>query len=358
MSSFFRRSTPPSTPSSSLTSITAIKTVLPTPTLKVTPTRPALPEGEHLELYNQLLAHVSKAGYSLPVGENKMELRALAKGEKMWLTEDCLLRYLRAQKWDLASATTKLEVTLIWRRENGLADDDGGEGEGGGLTAALIKSEGRCGKDYCNGWDETGRPLHYQVPSRNESTDSALNVKYCVWVMERSIDLMPPGIEKQVLLVNFAGGMSPPPIATVRGWISMLSHHYPERMGKAIAINVPWILNAFFKIILPLIDPITRAKLSFNEAAPWVPDDQLETAYGGKFEFQYDQEIYSPSLTALCAERRKSYRARWEADGARIGASEWVLRGGDELFPQAQSVERQEPSIGNAETDPIVIPQK
>jgi len=65
----------------------------------------------------------------------------------------------------------------------------------------------------------------------------------------------------------------------------------PERMEKAIAIKVPWILNAFFKvgfrssskregeprneahfffslsrsqIILPWIDPVTRAKLVFN----------------------------------------------------------------------------------------------
>ena len=38
-------------------------------------------------------------------------------------------------------------------------------------------------------------------------------------------------------------------------------------MGKAIAINVPWLLNAFFKLILPIIDPVTREKLSFNEAA-------------------------------------------------------------------------------------------
>lgn len=47
----------------------------------------------------------------------------------------------------------------------------------------------------------------------------------------------------QPILFSFAGGMSPPPIPVVRGWINMLSHHYPERMGKAIAINVPWILN-------------------------------------------------------------------------------------------------------------------
>jgi hypothetical protein len=39
-----------------------------------------------------------------------------------------------------------------------------------------------CGISYVNGWDSIGRPLHYQVPSRNESVDSALNIKYCVWV--------------------------------------------------------------------------------------------------------------------------------------------------------------------------------
>lgn len=110
---------------------------------------------------------------------------------------------------------------------------------------------------YVNGWDETGRPLHWQVPSRNESVDSALNIKYCVWVstplslipssckltditrvhfnrswrgrssssvreiekkgwlirlafFRRSIEMMPPGIEKQVLLVRSVDGLFTP----------------------------------------------------------------------------------------------------------------------------------------------------
>lgn len=46
-----------------------------------------------------------------------------------------------------AAAIAKLTSTLVWRRDNGLADDDGGEGEGGGLTAELIKPENRCGKE-------------------------------------------------------------------------------------------------------------------------------------------------------------------------------------------------------------------
>lgn len=50
-----------------------------------------------------------------------------------------------------SAAIDKLTATIIWRRENGLADLDGGEstqGEGGGLNAELVKEEGRCGKEW------------------------------------------------------------------------------------------------------------------------------------------------------------------------------------------------------------------
>lgn len=60
---------------------------------------------------------------------------------------------------------------------------------------------------------------------------------------------------------------SPAEVLTLRPLLSPLRNTDPERMGKAIAINVPWLLNAFFKLILPIIDPVTREKLSFNEAA-------------------------------------------------------------------------------------------
>lgn len=259
------------------------------------------------------------------------------------------------------------------------------------------------------------------MPSRNESTDSALNVKYCVWVMERcvslccrcspsaplkadnpprlalsvrSIDMMPPGVEKQVLLVRcvllsrslvalraltfmsslftvslvacllprsrqFVAGSTCSRITILNGWERCASPLAPKDgllegliglpvfiSSQAIAIKVPWILNQFFKIILPLIDPVTRAKLSFNEPAvrpsrltlcavlqsrvadvlrlvvsqPWVPDDQLQTDFGGKYNFEFDQEGYLPSLLELCSRRRAEYRKRWEEDGSRVGA--------------------------------------
>ena len=38
--------------------------------------------------------------------------------------------------------------------------------------------------------------------------------------------------------------------------------------------------------------------------------------------------ITPQSLIALCSQRRKEYRARWVAEGSKIGTSEWVLKGG------------------------------
>lgn len=37
-------------------------------------------------------------------------------------THECLLRYLRASKWNLDNANQRLEDTLKWRREFGLYD--------------------------------------------------------------------------------------------------------------------------------------------------------------------------------------------------------------------------------------------
>ena len=43
--------------------------------------------------------------------------KPLSDNERLWLTRECLLRYLRASKWNEPHANTRLQATLIWRRE-------------------------------------------------------------------------------------------------------------------------------------------------------------------------------------------------------------------------------------------------
>lgn len=90
-----------------------------------------------------------------------------------------------------------------------------------------------------------------------------------------------------------------------------------------------WIVQGFFKIILPFVDPLTREKLKFNEdMSQYVPKEQLMKGYnGGELDFEYDHATYWPALTKLCEEKRNEYIKRWEAGGKQIGETEDYLKG-------------------------------
>jgi len=95
--------------------------------------------------------------------------------------------------------------------------------------------------------------------------------------------------------------------------------------------TVPWYVTAFMKLIGPFIDPVSKAKLRYNEPlADHIPPAQLMTAAGGELDFKYDHAVYWPALTKLAAERRQQRVERWEKAGKLIGESEVYLWGGEE----------------------------
>lgn len=113
--------------------------------------------------------------------------------------------------------------------------------------------------------------------------------------------------------------------------LNILQAHYPERLGRALIINVPWMLNAFYKLITPLVDPVTRDKMRFNPKA--VQDglfarDAVWREFGGAVEFQYEHKTYWPAFVQLAEERRARMMERWRELGARIGLREWEMKDG------------------------------
>ena len=110
--------------------------------------------------------------------------------------------------------------------------------------------------------------------------------------------------------------------------LNILQTHYPERLGAALILNVPFLIHAFFKVISPLIDPVTRNKMKFNpkpvEDGLFEADELFkEGGWGGSRDFVYDHERYWGAFVRMCDEIREAQMARWRKLGARVGCDEW-----------------------------------
>ncbi|KAH9999154.1 CRAL/TRIO domain-containing protein [Xylariaceae sp. FL0662B] len=265
----------------------------------------------------------------------------LTDSERMWLTMECLLRYLRATKWHEKQSEKRLLETLTWRREYGVES----------LTPEHIGPENATGKQFTVGYDKQARPCHYLNPGRQNTDVSPRQVEHLVFMLERVIELMPAQQETLSLLINFQQSKNrsntAPGIGQGREVLHILQTHYPERLGRAMIVNVPWVVWGFFKLITPFIDPLTREKLKFNEdMTQYVPKEQLWTEFkGGELPFEYDHDVYWPALQRLCGEKRAEWVRRWEAGGKQIGETEDYLKG---LLQQGVAP----PPSNNAEANP------
>ncbi|KZV88886.1 CRAL/TRIO domain-containing protein [Exidia glandulosa HHB12029] len=298
-----------------------------TDVVKVPKGPPAPPEGAtrpaHLELTGDdaskrdgVLAHFQADGYTL-------DGTPLSDEEKFWLTDECLQRYLRASKWVEATTKMRLEATLKWRREYGFGTD--------AMAPDAVEMENETGKQIIFGYDNQRHPALYLLPSRQNTDGPPRQIRATVFMLERVLDLCGPGVESLALLINFADRAKNPSLSTARSVLNILQEHYPERLGAAYIVKVPWMVNLFFKAILPFVDPKTRTKLFFNPDVVkdgLMPSESLLKADGwdGACNFEYDHSVYWPALVQLCAEKHAKEHKAWRDLGGKIGESEWAIK--------------------------------
>ncbi|CAO1623857.1 unnamed protein product [Jaminaea pallidilutea] len=266
-----------------------------------------------------------RAKEKLPTSLNEQSTeQAPTDWEKLrMLSRESMLRYLRATKWDIAQAKKRLTDTIAWRREFGVDN----------LNPDELEPEARSGKETVLGFDNAARPLHYMHPHRNDTKETPRQMQFAVWILERCIDMMPPGVEQLALLINFdSKSRNPTSITNAKLMLYILQNHYVERLGVALCINVPWIFKAFWSGIQPFIDPVTKSKCKFDEGIKSeVPLSQLSKDFGGDLDPKYQHEKYWHQLVKACDKRREMMLKRFkEQCNSEIGASEWVIRGGND----------------------------
>lgn len=206
-----------------------IKKPFPRPLDTAKPQTPAQLNSDQESRYDAVLRTVSSWTEIPTKAEKNAPMAAITDTERMWLTRECLLRYLRATKWNVSEAETRLKATLTWRREYGMEK----------LTPDYISVENETGKQVILGYDIHGRPCLYLSPSKQNTERSDRQVEHLVFMIERVIDLMGPDQETLALLVNFNDTKSGQnaSIGQAKDTLNILQNHYPERLGRALVSN-------------------------------------------------------------------------------------------------------------------------
>lgn len=289
---------------------------------------------EQSEKYQLVLKHFTENDVQIAKSEDDFKKKIYQSGltniEKSWLTRECFLRYLRATKWVVKDCISRIELTLAWRREFGIS---GAFEQDNLVNGDLCSVENETGKEVILGYDNDARPCLYLKPGRQNTKTSQRQVQHLVYMLERVIDFMPSGQDSLALLIDFKAhpigteNGKIPPINIGRQVLHILQTHYPERLGKALLTNIPFLGWTFLKIIHPFIDPLTREKLVFDQPfVNYVPTAQLDCDFGGDVNFDYDHKQYWPKMIEIATEMRKRYLDNFERLGGKIGLSEVYLR--------------------------------
>lgn len=227
-----------------------------------------------------------------------------------FLTDACLLRYLRARSLSVTKAHTLLMNTLSWRSSYKPHEL---------LTSHLpfLRSEASSGKMFVlPSPDRTGRAVIIMRPGLENSSDPIANVRYLVYTLERAAALSEntTAAGKFTVLVDYFTGhvnMSTcPSLAVMKETTAILQNHYPERLGAMFLYDPPKFLLGMLKIIRPFIDPVTREKLFIVKRESAADDANVKrlldlqttpTDYGGTLKMDFEPDKYFEDDTHVYA---------------------------------------------------------
>ncbi|KAK9478486.1 CRAL-TRIO domain-containing protein [Lipomyces japonicus] len=224
------------------------------------------------------------------------ELKSLNYTER--LDDASLLRFLRARKFDIPKAKEMFIACEKWRSEfgvDGLLQD---------FHYTEKKEVSKYYPQYYHKTDVEGRPVYIEqlgavnITEMYKITSFERMLQNLVWEYETFVSVRLPAcsrkagrlVETSCTIMDLKGvGLSA--IQQVFHYVKEASvigqNYYPERMGKFYLINAPFGFSTAFRIVRPLLDPVTVSKIFIlsssyqSELLKQVPAENLPTKFGG-----------------------------------------------------------------------------
>ncbi|RJE25858.1 CRAL TRIO domain protein [Aspergillus sclerotialis] len=218
-----------------------------------------------------------------------------------------LLRFLRAENFNVVKAYIKFIKALHWRVKEYNVDEVMSKGElhaveqskrpdsspekayGDGFVVQL-----NTGKGDLHGCDREGRPIsivRVRFHSPNAQNEKSLN-DYIVHSIETVRLLLAQPVENITLIFDLTGfSLSNWDFAAMKFVINSFQENYPESLGLMLIYNAPWIFSGFWKLLQPLLDPVVASKVQFVNGADdlksFIPSEHILKELGGDEDREY-----------------------------------------------------------------------
>lgn len=198
-------------------------------------------------------------------------------------TDDALVEgYLTWRLFAVDDALKMIDESLQWRKEFGLND----------LTESSIpKWMFETGAVYLHGYDKEGNKLFwFKVKLHVKDTKTIVDKKkYVAFWLERYAK-KEPGMPLTVVFDMAESGLSNIDMEFVKYIINCFKVYYPKFLSKMIIVDMPWIMNAAWKIVKSWLGPEAISKLKFasrSEIQTFIGPEYLPPHMGGTDPFKY-----------------------------------------------------------------------
>ncbi|TMW66213.1 hypothetical protein Poli38472_003978 [Pythium oligandrum] len=203
-------------------------------------------------------------------------------------------RFIAAEKGDEEKGRQRYENTLQWRKENDIDD-------------ILIRPHPtfetikKYYPQFFHGRSKAGLPIYYEQPGKinlpalkKEGLSIEDLLRHYMYITEYLWRVIEPSdTGRSVTVLDVSGiGMSDlggEVLDFIKRASAFTGAHYPERSAHIFIINIPGWFNMIWRMIKPLIDPVTREKIHMlkgsailRELETLVDLDNIPSDFGGR----------------------------------------------------------------------------
>jgi len=208
--------------------------------------------------------------------------------------DQMLLRFLRARRFSVDDAYNMLIEALKFR----LSFQDMGVAA---VTPSTVENEINSGKSFFFSTDKHGRPVcvykvRKHIPSK---TDVLEGQRFLIFMIEFGTTLLRYPTETVTLLFDMTDASSKNmDMKSMKYMIRTLQNYYPESLGRVLVFNSTWFVHGIWKVVKPMLDSNTAAKVSFvdrKSICEYISEENLLVDYGGKCSYDYTPAAFGLS---------------------------------------------------------------